>query len=121
MESQIFTVLKARLASGRKSFGKRGASSLAKVCAMKVENNGNIEIEKIESPIEIDNSVEEWIKEIEENVRKNKKIHRANRKEKSYVLLSEFKNVKVLKQLRLKDYKKIAYFYVTHTTTAKKI
>lgn len=81
MESQIFTVLKVRLASGRKSFGKRGASSLAKVCAMKVEHKGNIEIEKIESPIEIDNSVEEWIKEIEENVRKNKKIHRANRKE----------------------------------------
>ena len=81
MESQIFTVLKVRLASGRKSFGKRGVSSLAKVCAMKVEHKGNIEIEKIESPIEIDNSVEEWIKEIEENVRKNKKIHRANRKE----------------------------------------
>ncbi len=81
MESQIFTVLKVRLGSGRKSFGKKGASYLAKVCATKVENNGNIEIEKIEKPIKIDNSVEEWIKEIEENVRKNKKNHRANRKE----------------------------------------
>lgn len=81
MESQIFTVLKVRLGSGRKSFGKKGASYLAKVCVTKVENNGNIEIEKIEKPIKIDNSVEEWIKEIEENVRKNKKNHRANRKE----------------------------------------
>lgn len=81
MESQIFTVLKVRLASGRKAFSKRGASYLAKVCAIKTENNGNIEIEKVEEPIKIDNSVEEWINEIEENVRKNKKIHRANRKE----------------------------------------
>ena len=31
-------------------------------------------------PIKIDNSVEEWIKTIEENVKKNKQ-HRANRKE----------------------------------------
>ena len=81
MESQIFTVLKVRLGSGRKSFGKKGATYLAKVCATKMENNGNIELEKIEKPIEIDNSVEEWINEIEENVRKHKKMHRANRKE----------------------------------------
>lgn len=80
MESQIFTVLKVRLASGRKNFGKHGASCLAKVCAIKVEKDGNIELEKIEEPIQVDNSVEEWINEIEENVRKNKKIHRANRK-----------------------------------------
>lgn len=36
MESQIFTVLKVRLGSGRKSFSKPGASYLAKVCALKV-------------------------------------------------------------------------------------
>lgn len=81
MESQISTVLKVRLGSGRKSFSKKGATYLAKVCANKVENKGNIEIEKVEKRIEIDNSVEEWIKAIEENVKKNNKQHRANRKE----------------------------------------
>lgn len=81
MESQIFSVLKVRLCSGRKAFLKNGASYLAKVCAEYFENNGEIELEKIESEIEIDNSVEEWIKEIEENVKENRKMHRADRKE----------------------------------------
>ncbi len=81
MESQIFTVLKVRLCSGRKAFLKLGASYLSKICAEYYETNGEIEIEKIENDIPIDNSVEEWIKEIEENVRKNKKIHRVNLKE----------------------------------------
>lgn len=80
MESQIFTVLKVRLGSGRKSFSKKGASYLAKICAIKVENKGNIELEKVEEPIQIDNSVEEWIKELEENAKKNRN-HRVNRKE----------------------------------------
>lgn len=40
-----------------------------------------IELEKIESKIQIDNSVEEWIAEIEENIKLNKRIHRADRKE----------------------------------------
>lgn len=79
-ESQIFTVLKVRLCSERKAFLKNGASYLAKVCAEYFENDGEIAIQKIENNIPIDNSVEEWIKEIEENVRKNKKSHRANRK-----------------------------------------
>ena len=81
MESQIFSVLKVRLCSGRKSFSKNGASYLSKVCAEYSETNGNIELENIESEIAIDNSVEEWIREIEENVKKNKKMHRADRKE----------------------------------------
>ena len=81
MESQIFTVLEVRLSSGRKSFSKNGASYLSKVCAIKVANEGKIELEKIEEPIQIDNSIEEYINEIEENVKKNKRIHRANRKE----------------------------------------
>ena len=80
MESQIFTVLKVRLGSGRKSFSKLGASYLSKVCALKVEGENQISLEEIEEPIKIDNSVEEWIKAIEENVKKNKQ-HRANRKE----------------------------------------
>ena len=79
-ESQIFTVLEVRLCSGRKAFLKNGASYLAKVCAEYFENNGEIELQKIENSIAIDNSVEEWIREIEENVRKNKKVHRADRK-----------------------------------------
>ncbi len=81
MESQIFTVLCVRICSGRKAFLKAGASYLAKICAEYYETNGEIELEKIESNIEIDNSIEEWIKEIEQNVIKNKKIHRADRKE----------------------------------------
>lgn len=79
MESQIFSVLKVRLCSGRKAFAKDGASYLSKVCALYSENVGNIEIEKIESAVPIDDSIEKWINEIEENVKKNKKIHRANR------------------------------------------
>lgn len=78
MESQIFTVLKVRLCSGRKAFAKLGANYLSKVCATYFENKGIIELEKIENEIKVDNSVEEYIREIEENVRRNKKIHRAD-------------------------------------------
>lgn len=81
MESQIFSVLEVRLCSGRKAFLKDGASYLAKVCAEYYEKNGELELDKIESEIPVDNSVEEWIKEIEENVKANKKMHRADRKE----------------------------------------
>lgn len=81
MESQIFSVLKVRLCSGRKSFSKKGANYLSKICAEYSETKGNIELEKIESEILIDNSIEEWIREIEENVKRNKKMHRADRKE----------------------------------------
>lgn len=80
MESQIFSVLKVHLCSGRKAFLKKGANYLAKICTEYYETN-EIKLEKIESEIPIDNSIEEYIKEIEENVKKNKKIHRANRKE----------------------------------------
>ncbi len=81
MESQIFTVLKVRLMSGRKAFAKKGASYLSKVCALYHQEKGNIQLEKVESEILIDNSVEDWIREIEENVTKNKKLHRVNLKE----------------------------------------
>ena len=37
-------------------------------------------LEDIETPIPMDTSVEDWIKEIENNVKRNKQ-HRANRKE----------------------------------------
>lgn len=62
-----------------KLFWKNGANYLAKVCAEYHENSGEIEIEKIENNIQIDNSVQEWIEEIEKNVNANKRINRANR------------------------------------------
>lgn len=103
MESQIFSVLKVRLCSGRKAFAKNGASYLSKVCALYSENAGDIEIEKIESAVPIDNSVEEWIKEIEENVKKNKKIHRVDRKlteENRYMQGKIIENTPQLKEIK---------------------
>lgn len=67
-ESQIFSKLKKRFCSGRKAFSEHGANALAKVCVL----SEKFRIEEIETPIPIDTSVEDWIKEIEENVRKNK-------------------------------------------------
>ena len=67
-ESQIFSKLKKRFCSGRKAFGLHGANALSKVCVL----SEKISIDDIESPIPIDTSAEEWIKEIEENVRKNR-------------------------------------------------
>ena len=70
-ESQIFSKLKKRFCSGRKAFSKHGANSLAKVCVL----NEKFSLEDIETPIPIDTSVEDWIKEIEKNVKRNKKYH----------------------------------------------
>jgi len=67
-ESQIFSKLEKRFCSGRKSFSEHGANALAKVCVLREK----FSLEDIETPIPIDTSVEEWIKEIEENVKKNK-------------------------------------------------
>ena len=53
---------------------------MSKVCAEYYESDGNIEIKKIENEIKIDNSIEEWIAEIEKNVNANKRINRADRK-----------------------------------------
>lgn len=79
MESQIFSVLEVRLCSGRKAFLKQGANYLSKVCALYYQNN-DIVLSKVEKEIQVDNSVEEWIKCIEDNVKKNKKMNRADRK-----------------------------------------
>ena len=83
-ESQIFSKLKKRFCSGRKAFGIHGANALSKVCVL----SEKIKLEDIETPMPIDTSVEDWIKEIEENVKRNKQ-HRANRKE-----TEENKNIK---------------------------
>ena len=66
-ESQIFSKLKKRFCSGRKAFSEHGANSLAKVCVL----SEKFRLEDIETPIPIDTSVEDWIREIEENVKKN--------------------------------------------------
>lgn len=106
MESQIFSVLKVRVCSGRKAFAKDGASYLSKICAKYSETKGNLEIEKIESEIPIDNSVEEWIKEIEENVRKNKKMNRADRKE---IEINEYAQSTVIEMIpEIKEILKLA-------------
>lgn len=67
-ESQIFSKLKKRFCSGRKAFSEHGANALAKICVLR----DKFSIEEIETPIPIDTSVADWIKEIEENVKKNK-------------------------------------------------
>lgn len=83
-ESQIFSKLKKRFCSGRKAFGIHGANALSKVCVL----SEKFKLEDIETPIPIDTSVEDWIKEIENNVKRNKQ-NRANRK-----VTEENKNIK---------------------------
>lgn len=100
MESQIFTVLKVRLCSGRKAFLKKGANYLSKVCAEYFENTGEIKLVKINEEIQIDNSVEEWIREIEENVKKNKKMHRADRKEREEYNFAQAKIIEYTPELK---------------------
>lgn len=75
-ESQIFSKLKKRFCSGRKAFSIYGANALAKICVL----SEKFKIDELEEPIPIDTSVEDWIKEIENNVKSNRQ-HRANRKE----------------------------------------
>ena len=67
-ESHIFSKLKKRFCSGRKAFSEHGANALAKICVL----SEKFSLEELETPIPIDTSVEDWIKEIEENVRKNR-------------------------------------------------
>lgn len=69
-ESQIFSFLKVRFCSGRKAFSIRGANALAKVCVAVKERN--LKIEEIETPILIDRSDEEWIEEIEREIKLRK-------------------------------------------------
>lgn len=67
-ESQIFSKLKKRFCSGRKAFSEHGANALAKICVL----SEKFSLEELETPIPIDTRVEDWIKEIEENIRKNR-------------------------------------------------
>ena len=65
-ESQIFSKLKVRLCSGRKSFSKYGANALSKVCIMVTEKEEWYD--DLEQPIPMDTSIENWIEEIESNI-----------------------------------------------------
>ena len=73
-ESQIFSKLKKRFCSGRKAFSIYGANALSKVCVL----SEKFKIDELETPIPIDTSVEDWIKEIENEVKLNRQ-HRSNR------------------------------------------
>lgn len=75
-ESQIFSRLKKRFCSGRKAFSIHGANALSKICVL----SEKFKLDNIEEEIPIDTSVEDWIKEIENNVKVNRQ-HRVNRKE----------------------------------------
>ena len=68
-ESQIFSKLKKRFCSGRKAFSEHGANALAKICVL----SEKFKLEDIETEIPIDTRVEDWIKELEENVKKNRR------------------------------------------------
>ena len=87
MESQIFTVLSKRFKSGRLSFSKIGATCLAKICAIKVENKGVIEIDKLESALQIEDDMIKYMKEIKKEIEEmvefylNKKKTEANDEE----------------------------------------
>lgn len=105
-ESQIFSKLEKRFCSGRKAFSEHGANALAKVCVL----SEKFSIEEIETPIPIDRSVEDWIKEIEENVKKNYRKPIINRREKEEYKLREGKIEKypsLLEILKIKSYSEL--------------
>jgi len=82
-ETQIFTVLSRRFSDRRMSFSKKGATMLSKVVAFKLENDNVLEC--VETPIKIDNTIENWIKEIENCVEKSKKDKKVKLKESSSI------------------------------------
>ena len=71
-ESHIFSKLEKRFCSGRKAFSIEGANALAKICVL----SKKISIDDIEAPLPIDTSIDDWIKELEENAKRNKKACR---------------------------------------------
>ena len=71
-ESQIFSVLSKRFSNRRMSFSKIGATLLSKVVAMKAENKDSNILSIVETPVIVDNTVEEWIAEIEKQVKESK-------------------------------------------------
>ena len=108
-ESQIFSKLKKRFCSGRKAFGKHRANALAKICVL----SEKFKIDELEEPIPIDTSVEDWIKEIEENVKKNKSYHTENEKTKEGIAVhlgnTELKFMKEI--FRIKEFSEMKCSY----------
>ena len=105
-ESQIFSKLKKRFCSGRKAFSEHGANALAKICVL----SEKFSIEELETPIPKDTTIEDWIKEIEENVKKNYKKPIINRKEKEVYNFREGKIEKypsLLELLKIKSYSEL--------------
>ena len=103
-ESQIFSKLKKRFCSGRKAFSEHGANALAKICVLKEK----FSLEELETAIPIDRSVEEWINEIEENIRKNRTIKDSflateKRTEKEGIQKGHIENSFINKILKCKD------------------
>lgn len=103
-ESQIFSKLKKRFCSGRKAFSEHGANALAKICVL----SEKFSLEELETAIPIDRSVEEWINEIEENIRKNRTIKDSflateKRTEKEGIQKGHIENSFINKILKYKD------------------
>lgn len=69
-ESNIYQVLSSKLSSKRKSFSLKGALAVAYVMKERILKR-NI-LEKVREEVKIDNSDEEWTKELEKKARKNK-------------------------------------------------
>lgn len=108
-ESNIFTVF-TKLFTGRKSFSIKGATYLAKVAALKIETKSTVITEHINAPIKIDNSVEEYINEIE------KTVARLNSVKPTRKSIYEYKNSEIpsslhfLKELaRIKPISELSY------------
>ena len=91
-ESQIFSKLKVRLCSGRKSFSKYGANALSKVCVWVSEKDEWYE--DLEQPIPMDTSVEDWIEEIENSIVK---------KYRNVGISNQFEDISNCKTSRLTD------------------
>lgn len=111
-ESQIFSKLKKRFCSGRKAFSEHGANALAKVCVL----SEKFRIEEIETPIPIDTSVEDWIKEIEEKVKKNKTttssfIATEHKTEEKGIHTSHIENNFIRKILKDKEISELKVFF----------
>ena len=97
-ESQIFSKLKKRFCSGRKAFSIRGANALSKICVL----SEKFKIEEIEEPIPIDTSVEDWIKEIESQVKASKKYHCAKERNQESIgtgVIAGHSELKFMKEL----------------------
>jgi len=101
-ESQIFSVLSKRFSDRRMSFSKLGATLLSKVVALKAENKDSNILEFIEDPIKIDSSIQEWIVEIEKQVKRAREVKPAKLKKAApiKILNKPFEGAKLLEYMK---------------------